>query len=106
MGTYPRHYTPGMTYPLGDVPTAEETGGAPFKERMVLPSLGVHPRGFRAAPTGEKRVPEEGEWYLSGADVTAYRASNRIAVPFMIARLVRVEMKPAEWVVVSAATGT
>lgn len=100
MAYYPKHYTPGMTYPLGDTPTAAETNGAPFKERMVLPSLDVHPRGFRAAPTGQRRPPEKGEWYLSGAPVEAFRAPNDLTDTFMIARLVRVEMKPAEWVAV------
>ncbi len=102
MSTYPKNYTQGTTYPLGDMPTAQETSGAPFEERLVLTSLGQGARGFRAAPTGQKRAPEKGEWYLSGADVCAYRAPHDLTSVFMIARLVRVEMQPARWVQVEA----
>lgn len=33
---------------------------------------------------GAWRVPERGEFYLSGAIVTAYRAPNRLGNPFRI----------------------
>jgi len=73
------------TYPLGDAPTADETGKASFRDR--------YSGKFRAVATGEKRPPSKGEWYLSGAIVTAYRAPNNLSTPFHIARLVRVETK-------------
>ena len=73
------------TFPLGDTPTADETGGAAFRER--------YKGTFRAVSTGEKRPPRKGEWYLSGAIVTAYRAPNDLSTTFHIARLVRVETK-------------
>ncbi len=87
----PKGYTAGTTYPVGDMPTSAETGGAPFKERMLLHSCGIDNARFRVIPTGEKRVPRRGEWYLSGAEVTGFRAPNDLLSEFMIARLVRVE---------------
>lgn len=41
--------------------------------------------------TGEKRQPKAGEWYLSGAEVEAYRVPNDLSTVFHIARLVKVE---------------
>lgn len=73
------------TYPLGDTPTADETGKASFRERFT--------GRFRAVATGEKRPPRKGEWYLSGAIIAAYRAPNDLSGDFHIARLVRVETK-------------
>lgn len=46
---------------------------------------------LRATSTGEYRPVMAGEWYLSGAIVTAYRAPNDLGQSFHIARLVRVE---------------
>ena len=62
-----------------------------------IPSLAVRsdPRNapwthvVRAQPTGEKRPPKKGEWYLSGAIIEAWQAPNDLATPFHIARLVR-----------------
>ena len=42
---------------------------------------------------GEKRPPKKGEWYLSGAVVTAYRAPNDLSTEYHIAKLVVVETK-------------
>jgi hypothetical protein len=47
-------------------------------------------RDKRAKWTGEKRPPKRGEWYLSGAIVTAYRAPAGLSTPYHIARIVRV----------------
>jgi hypothetical protein len=42
----------------------------------------------RYAYTGDFRAPKKGEFYLSGAIVSAYRAPNDLAQKFHIARLV------------------
>jgi hypothetical protein len=63
-------------YRLGDNPSINERD-----------SLG---RKLGAVYTGEKRPPRKGEWYLSGADVHAYRAPNDLTAAYCIARLVRV----------------
>ena len=83
------------TYPLGDTPTSKETGGASAAERLVLSSLGADSKNFRAIATGEKRKPRKGEWYLSGAEITAYRAPNDLSTVYHIAKLVRVRTIPA-----------
>jgi hypothetical protein len=82
----PKGYTAGTTYPIGDLPTREESGVADSADR----------RNLRAVPTGEKRVPNRGEWYLSGGPVSAYRAPNDFLSEYMIARLVRVERVPVQ----------
>ena len=41
----------------------------------------------RAIPTGEKRTPKEGEWYLSGSIPQAYIAKKNLSNPFMIVRI-------------------
>lgn len=81
-------------YPLGDTPTADETSGAVFKERFASEIFGGA-RNFGAVATGEKRAPRRGEWYLSGAVVTAYRAPNDLDTVFQIARIVRVKTLPS-----------
>lgn len=45
-------------------------------------------RGLMAIRTGEKRAPQKGEWYLSGAIPEAYRAPNDLTTVFHILRLV------------------
>jgi hypothetical protein len=87
------------TYPLGDTPTAEETNNAPFNERFYSHSLGVGASKWRAVYTGEKRKPKKGEWFLSGNPVDAYKACADMDQVYHIARLVKVTLKPAEWVV-------
>lgn len=42
----------------------------------------------RARWTGEHRAPRAGEWFLSGAIVEAYRASNDLMMEYHIAELV------------------
>lgn len=60
----------------------------------------VSGRAFRifATPTGEYREPADGEWFLSGAKIEAYRATNTLHNPHHIAKLVLTELK---WEVVS-----
>ena len=68
----------GKYFPLADEPSAEE-----LSELGVLDKVGV-----RAMTTGEKRKPARGEWYLSGAIIEAYRASNELSDEYYIAHLV------------------
>jgi hypothetical protein len=65
-------------YPLADAPNERE-----LKDLQVEDQVGV-----RAVPTGEMRPPKSGEWFLSGAIVEGYRASNDLSTPFHIAKLV------------------
>lgn len=47
----------------------------------------------RAMDTGEFRPPREGEWFLSGGVVEAYRAvTDRVTMQYRIARLVPGEL--------------
>jgi hypothetical protein len=54
---------------------------------------------LRAQETGEKRPPQKGEWYLSGAVVEAYRAKNNLSQAYYIVRIVRVKTVTYETVV-------
>lgn len=78
-------------YPLGETPTADETGGASFNERFYSQTLNAGSEKFKAVATGEFRPPRKGEWYLSGAIVTAYKAANDLGMSFHIAKLAKVE---------------
>ncbi len=89
---FPKGYTVGVTYPIGDTLTREEAGGAEFKERFA--GSYMENRHFRVIPTGEKRAPKKGEWYLSGALVTGYRSPSDATAEYLIAKLVRVERVP------------
>lgn len=65
-------------FPLADKPSDAE-----------LAELGVQDEvGVLATPTGERRAPRQGEWYLSGAVVEGYRAPNDLSTPYHIAKLV------------------
>lgn len=61
-------------YPLADY--------LPGRERHVQ---------YMAKWTGEKRPPREGEWFLSGCPVDAYRARVDLFTPYHIAQVVQVE---------------
>lgn len=50
-------------------------------------------RNIRAVWTGEKRQPQAGEWYLSGAEICAYRAVYDMTCSYHIAKLIRTETK-------------
>ncbi len=39
-------------------------------------------------PTGEKRCPRKGEWFLSGAIIEGYLAVNDLSTVYHIAKLV------------------
>lgn len=68
----------GKYFPLADPPTADDLSALGLPDKV----------GIRAMATGEKRSPHKGEWYLSGAIIEAYRASNDMTSEFHIARLV------------------
>jgi hypothetical protein len=51
----------------------------------------------RAVPTDEFRPPRAGEWYLSGATPTAWRAPNDLSTPYRILRLVRMQKVKIEY---------
>lgn len=74
-------------YRLGDPLTREECrrcGVDPWKPQEQLAIMAV----WDGQP---RRAPKAGEWYLSGAEVTAYRAPNDLGDAFHIARLVWVK---------------
>lgn len=53
-------------------------------------SFSVRPdRDIRYRATGEYRQPRRGEFFLSGAIITAYRAPNDLSTPYWIAEPVR-----------------
>lgn len=68
----------GKYFPLADPPTNDDLFALGLTDKV----------GVRAMATGEKRPPRKGEWYLSGAIVEAYRASNDLTSEFHIAKLV------------------
>lgn len=63
-------------YHLGD-----RYPGIPLREQRML----------RAIPTGEKRSPKAGEWYISGAFANGYQAKADLVTEFYIAKIVKVE---------------
>lgn len=67
-----------ITYPLGDVLSLKD-------QKALALGDGVVPRAIR---TGVIRAPLMGEWYLSGAIPTAYRAYVDLVEPRQICRIV------------------
>lgn len=65
-------------FPLADPPTNDDLSALGLTDKV----------GIRAMATGEKRPPRKDEWYLSGAIVEAYRASNDLSSDYYIAKLV------------------
>lgn len=55
-------------------------------------------RDLRVVATNEVRPPRAGEWFLSGARIAGYLATNDLSRPYRIARLVRV--KKTVWKIV------
>jgi hypothetical protein len=53
-------------------------------------------RNIKAVWSGEKRRPKAGEWYLSGSEIEAYRASNDLDMVFHIAKIVMVQIITTE----------
>jgi hypothetical protein len=67
-------------YPLGDFLTFDE-----------LKKFGNLRSQVHAIYTDDKRTPKKGEWFLSGAEVHAYRARNDLTTVYHIAILVKTE---------------
>lgn len=70
--------TRGVVYPLADRLTQEEQAG------FGLPNAGLQVGAFAA---GEYRKIRPGEWYLSGADIAAYRAPQGTDTAYQVAHL-------------------
>lgn len=73
-------------YPLGDRLSIAE------QKQFNLKPMDYH-GNIKAIYQGEKRCPRKGEWYLSGAEVHAYRASNDLSSVYMIAKLVKTQTR-------------
>lgn len=69
------------------------TSNYPFEEMKGLGTTHKYGRDIKAIYNGEKRAPKKGEWYLSGAEIAAYRAPDDFNTVYHIAKLVRVEQK-------------
>lgn len=76
--------TRGVVYPLADRLTQEEQAG------FGLPNAGLQVGAFAA---GEYRKIRPGEWYLSGADIAAYRAPQGTDTAYQVAHLVSYRIK-------------
>jgi hypothetical protein len=77
-------------YPLGDQPLPSELKSLGMSAPAIYfwAHQALHDGlNARAVRTGELRAPKKGEWYLSGAIATAYRAPNDLSSKFHIARL-------------------
>lgn len=70
-------------YPLGDFFPTIRRDGQGFMRRCDI----------MAQWSGEYREPKKGEWYLSGAVVTAYKAPNDLSTKYFIATIVEVKVK-------------
>ena len=78
-------------YPIGDYVSNEKMEELAGK-KLTLNEKMVLSHSVRGKWNGEKRIPKKGEWYLSGAEITAYRAPNDFAnQTFHIAKLVLTE---------------
>jgi hypothetical protein len=75
-------------FPLGDMPSEEEMESLNLDTSFASRYTRRH---IAAVWNGEKRWPKKGEWYLSGAVVTAYKAPNDLNMSFHIARIVRIK---------------
>lgn len=71
-----------------NLPAKSEDGVTRLYAPML--SLGMGVGGVHAQWDGQpERCPKQGEWYLSGARIEAYRAPNDLSTPYHIALLVR-----------------
>lgn len=69
------------------------TGDEFFPLGDRIPGVGAADwRHYRARWTGAIREPKAGEWYLSGAIITAYRAPNDLGTKYHIAKIVKVKV--------------
>lgn len=66
-----------------DMATEEARRMVPWSETMD-----IRPSRVMAVISGEFREPKADEWYLSGAIVQAYRATNDLTTKFHIAKIV------------------
>ena len=64
------------TYPLGDRHPAQKS----YLDDSI-----------KAINTKEYRNPKKGDWFLSGAEVTAYKAPNDLSCKYYIAKIVKIE---------------
>ncbi len=67
----------GKYFPLADEPSPDDLAALNVEDRV----------GVRAVATGEFREPRQGEWFLSGSYIEAYRAENDLSTAYNIARL-------------------
>ena len=82
-------------YKLGERPSLSElkTCGFVCGDRPWVNPIRQDFSGLVAVKTGERRSPKRGEWFLSGAIIEAYKASNDLDSPYLIAKLVRVRTR-------------
>ena len=83
---------PKKFYPLGDLISLEEfksLGFSSVKDAWGHTHAIIKKKGARA----EKRMPIKGEWYLSGAIPTAYKATTDLPSEYIIVELVRTVSK-------------
>lgn len=87
----------GVAYPLCDSLTLEECRRFGVRTPGGFITEGASWNTIQAVWDGKpRRPPKKGEWYLSGADIAAYRTPNDLTQEFHIARLVRVESKTVQ----------
>lgn len=82
------------TYKLGDRLSLEESKRFSIRRDTITHLWGEGLKNGKyvcAILTGEKRAPLQGEWYLSGAIPTAYKAPLNLTSIYNIMRLVLVE---------------
>ena len=72
-------------YPLGDGLSSEE------RKFFGVRLNDVWAKDISAVRTAQRRCPKKGEWYLSGAIPTAYKAPNDFSTEYLIAKLVKTE---------------
>lgn len=63
-----------------------------LQRNKAYPLADYHPamrehQNVKAVWTGEMRPPRQGEWYLSGAIIEAYKAPNDLTTPYHIAKI-------------------
>jgi hypothetical protein len=80
-------------YPIGDLPTAEETEALGATDLDLCRRENVDGFHIMAEKTGEIACPKAGEWYLSGAIPTAYRMPHDCTSAYHMAKLVLVERR-------------
>lgn len=77
----------GELYPLADYHRSNH----PLMNPELTAASWGDTGNLRARWNGEKRPPKEGEWYLSGATIEAYRATCDMSEAYPIAEIVRIK---------------